>query len=117
MTEFRKYVVDFSKEIVRCEQRSPPLKNGMCHLQYTDIDLGVVRRESRYQVLESVSFCQSAERGKRLTSTKVSQRTQKSESAITLIASPNCDWILEGTEIIKPISSFLIVTTSFSASL
>ena len=34
-----------------------------------------------------------------------------------LIVSPNCDWTLAGTEIIRPISSFLIVTTSLSGSL
>jgi hypothetical protein len=53
----------------------------------------------------------------KLTSTSVSQRVQKSESAITLIVSPSCVWILGGTEIISPMSSFLIVTISFSGSL
>lgn len=35
-------MVDFSIQIVRREERPPSLEDGMCHLQNTNIDLGIV---------------------------------------------------------------------------
>lgn len=47
----------------------------------------------------------------------VSHLFQKSESAITLIASPSWVWMFGGDIIMRPISSFLIVATSPAGNL
>lgn len=61
-------------------------------------------------------FALSGERRETRSATKVSHLSQKSESAIKLIASPSCVWMVGGQAIMRPISSCLMVTTSSSGS-
>ena len=44
-------MIDFQVQLIRPEKRSPSLENGMCDLEYAIVDSGVVRLESRNEIL------------------------------------------------------------------
>lgn len=119
--EFRKNMVDFVKQTIGTEQWSPAFKNGVGDLKDTVIDLWIIGSESGDEILKSgtqVNFQIKTWCGLGVsTSIKVSHRSQKSLSAIILIASPSCTWSPGGAVIMSPIISCLTAATSLSAIL
>jgi len=85
-------MVDLYVQFIGLEERAPPLENGVRNLQHTDVG-GRVVRQLRNKILEGREMLAIATEHAPvhclLTSTRVSQRSQKSLSAITLTASPS----------------------------
>lgn len=112
-------MVDFDVKLVRTEERPPSCENGVGNFEDADVDLGVTLREATNEILIEMSAC-IQRRGiiqHELTDVSVSHLLQKSESAITLMASPSWVWTLGGHEIIRPMRRSLITWTSSSGSL
>lgn len=66
-------MVDLGEEGVGTVERAPPPEDGVCDLQDSVVDLGVVCCEARNQILhESISSCGSVIQRQILTSTRVS---------------------------------------------
>ena len=102
-------------EVIRLEKGAPPHEDGVCNLQDAVCDLVVGVGEAADEVLRTrlVSGVRlDCQKGSWRTWVSVSQRSQKSESAIRLMASPSCVCIVGGDEIIRPTSSCLMVCTS-----
>lgn len=117
LAERRHHMVDFDVELVSSEQRPPPNEDGMGNLENTSIDLWVGFRESTGQILVDARFSnQPIKHSKSLdganTVVRVSHLRQKSESAMTLMASPNCAWTLAGEAIMRPTRRSLMICTS-----
>jgi hypothetical protein len=91
--ELLEHMVDLLVQLVGLEERAPPLENGVCNLQHTDVG-GRVIRQLRNEILKGgrgtlANATEHSQLYYLLTSTRVSQRSQKSLSAITLTASPS----------------------------
>lgn len=114
-------MVDLLVKLVGLEQRSPPHENGMCNLQNSVRHFEVIWRDSADKVLEDKSLALRAYSHVvpelQQTCMSVSHLFQKSESAITLIASPSWVWMFGGDRIMRPTSSCLMVATSSAGSL
>ena len=106
-------MVDLEVQLVGSEERAPAAEDGVCYLENANVGLRIGRREpankflgshGKHEVVRAQHFAP--------TCVKVSHRRQKSESAMTLMASPSCVWTLEGEAIMRPIRRSLMVATS-----
>jgi hypothetical protein len=110
-------MIDFGEKLVGPEQRSPSFEYRMRHLKHPNIDHGIVRCQLQNEVLGAVRRLYHDKGRNGRTSTKVSHLCQKSLSAMTLMDSPSWFWIAAGTDVINPMISCLMATTSDSGSL
>lgn len=119
IAELAQHMVYLCIQFVRPIKRTPSLEDRMSNLKDTVVRDRRVRREAGNEVLltnQSPRVAKVVREGD-ITSTRVSHRSQKSLSAMTPIASPSCDWMLGGTEIMSPISSCLMAATSSCGNL
>lgn len=86
------HMIDLHIKFVCSKERSPSGKDRMCNLENADVDLGVSSGKPTDEFLHqkmSVHYTVIAHQYCKLTWVRVSHRRQKSESAMTLIASPS----------------------------
>ncbi len=107
------HMVDFNVQLVGLSQRAPSVENGVRDFENANVDFGVGSRKSADKILGIRSQLPVMGEGAReRTCVSVSHRLQKSESAITLIASPSCACTLGGQEIMRPTRRSLMVWIS-----
>lgn len=112
-------MVDLQVQLIGAEKGSPAGKNRVCDFENTNVDLGVSCGKAADEILArlSISLLNEVKGDSAFTWVKVSHLLQKSESAMTLTASPSCVWTLGGELIMRPMRRSLIVVTSSCASL